>query len=182
MDLTCPQHPKYKGLSDTKRDCDHCRRIRQAVLAAKRKKSNQGRGEQMSISTHGYRCGMVHLLAEIGTLMMFGPQPRFFWRKDSGSRSDVREYFQRKIKEMIGWQKRTPGVFREIAGLIWRVWGCEFQKRKAAEVLSVVEETHVVETSPDLDGLNDLELTKKNKSLDEILGLTGENDGKIEED
>lgn len=110
--MKCPQHPNYKGVKYPKRNCRYC----EAVY-----KSNQSANpykKYNSLSTPEFKCGLCHLLAEISTLMIYGPQPKFFWRKGAKAKKQAYNHYVKVInatqtmcKKNKDFEKNARNIF-----------------------------------------------------------------------
>jgi hypothetical protein len=182
--MQCPVHPNYKGKSNTKRDCDHCKAIRTSVLKKAKERKNKGKGQQMSLTTPGFRCGLNHVLAEMGTIMLYGPQPKFFWRQGVVADNRAKEHFQKSITMLVGFSQRDnptrggKGIMQEIRGVLWLVFGRDFAGMKADELRAEKYEEKVdeaIERKERVDTARTELYKKSNKSL--LLDMLGEDDG-----
>jgi len=99
----CPKHPSYKGLSETKRDCEHCRLIYKQSLDLTKNRY----GKFPSLTTPDQFYGINHIMAEISCLMLYGKQPPYFWRKDSQSLSAVKSHYSKIFMGCKQWNKKT---------------------------------------------------------------------------
>lgn len=128
--MHCPEHPKYKGTSNIQRltKCIGCRKVRQTYLAGMQERKNRGKGSQFSITTPGFRCGIGHLLAELGTVMLYGQQPSFFWRIGTQSDPRAKEHYK-KIYNYLGLVlSKDKDLLDQIKGLLWKIWEADYHK------------------------------------------------------
>ena len=186
--MQCPKHPRYKGKTDTKRDCEHCKAIRAGVLKKAKERRNQGRGQQMSLTTPGFRCGLLHVLAEMGTIMLYGPQPKFFWRQEVNANPKAKEHFKNMITMLVGYQKRDQSsgknLLQEVRGLLWLVFGRDYANMKAEELRN--EKYEILEEEQEEAAVlkENVDRAKtanfKKSSRRSLLDLMEENDGEAQ--
>ncbi len=107
--MFCPDHPKYKGIMEPqgkKKDCETCWSIYK-VIAEKTK-------TYRSITTPEFPCGLSHIITECGTIMLFGPQPPYFWRKDSEAPEYVKKYFSQTFVMLQKAYKKNKDDFAQL--------------------------------------------------------------------
>jgi hypothetical protein len=140
----CPIHKQYQGIRYPKRKCSNCIKLYHEVQS----KSNEY-GKYVSITTPDLKCGLGHLLAEISTVMLYGPQPRFFWWRNILANPTAKKHFQ-KIKTQIGfWMKRDQGQFKDTEKILWTIFNQYWKGFKFNEnTYVVVEKDEVVERIP----------------------------------
>lgn len=111
-ELRCPDHPKYTGQNEIKRleSCSGCRAVRMAYQERLQKKRSQGKGPYPSITTPHFNCGLVHVFAEVATLMSYGNQPPFFWRKGSTAPQVVKDFYSKTYSFIAGWLEKNPNA------------------------------------------------------------------------
>lgn len=132
--LTCPKHPKYKGLTPTKRNCDVCKALYNEV-----QKSSKEYGKYHSITTPHLKCGIVHLMSELSCVMLYGPQPPFFWRKKTPSHPAAKKYFTKVFTNLKSWLKKNKDILRPTEVVLYNIYFKEFQKTQ-------LKNKHYVET------------------------------------
>lgn len=141
--MHCATHPKYKGDNEIKRlaTCGGCRKVRLAYVAGMQERKNKGKGGQFSITSPGFRCGIAHLLSELGCVILFGQQPPFFWR--AGVRADPRakEHYKKTLSYINGVLNRDKDLYKQISGILWKIWEADFHKihRESEHELSIGE-------------------------------------------
>lgn len=126
----CPKHPKYKGDRVIKRleKCEGCRAVREAWLAGLKKRKNKGKGGQFSITSPNFRCGIVHLMAEVGTVILFGPQPAFFWRKGVQADPRAKKHYGKIYSLLQNKFAREPDVAKTLSNILWLAWENDWHK------------------------------------------------------
>lgn len=128
--MHCETHPAYKGDREIKRleKCEGCRKVRQAWLAGFEKRKNKGKGSQFSITTPGFRCGIIHLMAEVGTILLYGKQPPFFWRKNTKADPRAKAHYS-KIYNLLNIRFQSdPSLPKALSQILWLVWENDFHK------------------------------------------------------
>jgi hypothetical protein len=164
--MHCSNHPAYKGATEIKRlqKCEGCRKVRQAWLTGVEQRKNRGKGSQFSITTPGFRCGVAHLMAELGTVMLYGQQPAFFWRQNVKADPRAKVHFQKTYNFLNIRFKREPTLFKTINSVLWSIWEEDFHKQNRSKehkqsIELVVEEKDSREpTIPKTEHLKDVRL------------------------
>jgi len=141
--MHCPDHPKYKGNNEIKRlaTCEGCHRVRQAFIAGIEERKNKGKGGQFSITSPGFRCGIAHLFAELGCVMLFGQQPPFFWRVGTQADPRAREHYRKTFSYLSKVFNGDKDLYKQVSGLLWKIWETDFHKihRENEHELSIGE-------------------------------------------
>jgi hypothetical protein len=132
--ISCPVHKNYKGLTPTKRNCENCNRIYEAVQAVTNKY-----GKYKSISTPNLKCGLAHLLAELCCTMLYGQQPAYFWRESSTATKKSRAYFHEITKKVKGWQKQEPELLKPLSKILYFLYFREYQKQQISQGIEFIE-------------------------------------------
>lgn len=139
--MHCPDHPTYKGDRKIKRieKCEGCKKAREAWLLGVKKRKNHGYGGQFSITTPNFRCSIAHLLSELGTIVIYGKQPPFFWRKETKSSEVVKKYFSKTFNLINTQFSKQPEMYRFVKQALWFVWEKNYHliKREEEHKLSV---------------------------------------------
>ena len=138
--LQCPDHPKYKGNNVIKRldTCEGCRKVRESYLARIQARRNQGHGDFPSITSPHFNCGLVHLFAEMCVLMVYGYQPKFFWRKGSGAPKEVQDFYQVARDIVQGFLSRNENADKGIRRFLWKT----AMAARAKAVIVTMQEDH----------------------------------------
>lgn len=130
--MHCPDHPKYKGDRELKQksriNCSGCQAVRKAFLAGTEKRKNKGKGSQFSITSPGFRCGVAHLMAEMGTVMLYGQQPAYFWRQGIKADPRAKRHFSKTYRLINVRFQQNPDLFRSLGQVLWLVWEDDYHK------------------------------------------------------
>lgn len=98
----CPDHPNYKGIRKSKRDCKIC----DLIFKSNQEQANK-KGTFPSLTTPGKRYYLNHILAEISCIMLFGKLPPMFWTKDSPCSNKVKSHYKKILMGCKSWQAKT---------------------------------------------------------------------------
>lgn len=106
--MRCEKHKNYKGVKPpTKnKNCFYCDQIY--------KKVSKESCKYYSITTPNFYCSIIHILAECMTIMLFGQQSPYFWRKNSNASLDAKRFFKRAFSELKMQQKKNPQQMESI--------------------------------------------------------------------
>lgn len=128
--MKCEKHPKYNGLTDIKRldKCDGCKKVRQAYIISTKERKNKGKGSQFSITTPGFRCGVGHLLCEIGAVVLYGQQPEYFWRKGVPCDPRAKKHYEKTYNMLAALFKKDEGLYNSVKKILWLIWEDDFHK------------------------------------------------------
>jgi hypothetical protein len=120
--LQCPDHPKYKGQTAIKRieTCAGCKAVRMSFLERLQRKRNQGKGPYPSLTTPYFNCGLVHIFTEVATLMCYGYQPPFFWRKGSSAAAHIKDFYKKTYSFISGWLEKNPNAKTGLSRFIFQ--------------------------------------------------------------
>ena len=142
--MHCPDHPKYKGKCQIKRlaTCEGCRKVRETYLLQIKERKKDKQPQQYSITTPGHRCGMAHLIAEIGTVILYGPQPAYFWRKETAADPRAKKHFTDKIKLLNFRFMKDQDLYNQVKGLMWLVWERDYNHHMADRLHEGVKEVN----------------------------------------
>jgi len=130
--MQCPHHPKYMGSLPPKgkhnKDCEACWALYKEV-------SKTVRGYK-SLTTPDFHCDLAHILAEVGTIMLFGQQPAFFWRLNVEAPANVKKYFGQQYRFIKRKITNEPEYFSNIKELLGIIYLAEAKKISAKQVRS----------------------------------------------
>jgi hypothetical protein len=184
--MKCQKHPTYKGIKKTKRDCKTCLAIFKKRQEVERAKG----GLHASVTTPGQSFGVPHILAEISCTMIYGKQPPFFWRKDSGAHKDVKDHYKSILMGVKKWKFKkydTPifgnnpvDVFSKILWYIAGRYDTDAKMRKIHGTTSIKKEDVIekVEDTSEHDNFFDVTNVDKKTPKFQNLKTTGEQDDK----
>ena len=171
--MQCSTHPNYKGTKypgKRNQNCPDCQKLYKAV------QDSQDRwNPYRSISTPNFKCDMVHLLAELSTIMLYGQQPNLFWRKDTPANNKAKEHFSKTYNQLKSWMQRSPATFTGFKTILYQIFvqhwmGFEGEKMRT-EIQ--IDQMPVEQPSIPIESTT-LDLNKK-PSLRDF--FEGENDG-----
>lgn len=114
-ELKCDKHKTYKGIRYPTSGCKRCIEIFN-ILAA-------DRHECKSVTSPNFPCSPFHLLSEMSTCMVYGPQPAFFWRKATNASKDAKDHYKKIYKTMSSWAKNQPETFKQFKLLLYHIYG-----------------------------------------------------------
>lgn len=153
--LMCKDHPNYKGTTWKKNRCPTCDKIFKEI-----KSQSCKYGEYYSITTPDFKCGLIHLLAEISCVMLYGKLPPFFWRVGGDGTQVIRKHFYTLFSMLKAWQNRNPNALTEIRKILYITFG-QYQIRKLAnerrEELKVEEKSiePIITPAPKVEFVNE---------------------------
>lgn len=113
--MKCSKHPKYSGYKKPKRECSQC-------LKVWKTKQKEIGNKYNSITTPGFTCGIVHLMCEISTVMIYGKQPGGFWRKNAPVKKEIKDHYQKIFKMLNRWKKNDRDVFKDIETVLYHIF------------------------------------------------------------
>jgi hypothetical protein len=134
--MNCDKHKAYKGTRKPKYQCKICEEIYRI-----RQKAKNEEAKFHSITTPQFGCGLIHVLAEIFCLMLFGQLPPYFWRKSSGSNSQIVKTYGSIYAELSYWYKKDTKVFNEF----YKLFHLIYDKRRLKMNVDSIVENHSIE-------------------------------------
>ena len=116
--MKCTKHPRYKGASEPRSDCEICSNIYKVIAEELLKEGKKYK----SITTPTFSCGLLHLLAEVSTVMLYGKQPQYFWRKKTVSDPIAKKHYVQTITRMQKWYQSKPNFFKDTNTLLFYIF------------------------------------------------------------
>lgn len=161
--MHCEKHPKYKGDRELKqksrKECSGCQRVRASFLEGFKERKNKGKGSQFSITSPGFRCGITHLLAELGTVILYGKQPAFFWRKNTNVDPRAKNHYKKTYKLLSTRFNKEQDLYKKVSQVLWLAWEDDYHKicrnkehKKSIEIAEGEEYTAQVENPTSVSG------------------------------
>jgi len=153
--MQCQNHTKFKGLTKLGKRNANCPTCNQIFKLAQEKKKEKFKQEHQyqSLTTPDMRCDLAHLLAEMATIMNFGLQSETFWRKESSTPLEVKEFFFKTLVFIKHWSRSNFIVVNGIKRLLYNV----FVKKNLTDEISAtkvetkIEESIVEAEKPNLE-------------------------------
>lgn len=171
--MKCEKHPTYSGYKKPKRDCAKC-------LKVWKTKQKEIGNKYSSITTPGFNCGIVHLLCEISTVMVYGKQPGGFWRKNTPVKKEIKQHYQKMFRLLSGWRKRDKSVFQDIETVLYHIFIKPNDKAKNKIKRSFVSEQNKSEEKQENIDYFDFEVSPKESRIN-IYRKLKEQDGEEKE-
>lgn len=165
--MRCDKHKTYKGLKTTKRDCPECRKLYKIVQKRIREELNPSAPYQ-SITTPDKRVSLPAILAEVSCLMLYGRQPRYFWR----NKGTVASHYTKVLREMLRWKSNKPEYFSTMHAIFYHTY-TKFARDRLAEKVSSYQVEESKEVVDDLEeDLEEVDFKVDRKARLKRLGLS----------
>ena len=134
--MNCPKHKFYKGIKYPSSGCPTCLSIYNLVQETLKSQ------KKFKSLTSPMDCGLLHILAEMSVIMLYGPQKEFFWRKVSSSPEEVKEHYKKVYQGMVQWQKNNSQLFEGVDFLLYKIYK-EYEKRNIANSIASVKDNKI---------------------------------------
>lgn len=181
--MRCNKHKNYKGIKapSAKRNCPECQKLYEEV--------NKAAAKYYSLTTPNFYCSIIHILAECMTLMLFGKQPPFFWRKDTFASFPAKKFFQNTFTYLSAQKKNHPEQIKTIEYVFSVLAYAEKRKIEAQKIYDketlndiIVQQKESAKTKPRIDVIESFLATNKStKSKWSLLSKLEKKDGEKEE-
>lgn len=168
--MNCDKHKTYKGIRYPTNGCQNCLNLYKDIHSKSTKY-----GRYVSISTPDFKCNIIHLISELSSIMLYGPQQRFFWKTNC----EAAKHFQKTLKMLKSWQFRNNNLFSNTEQILWHSFVKHWKGFFRTQTIDI-DEIEKKET-PCADPavmFNENEANKINKN---IFSMFGDNNGEKEE-
>ena len=136
--MQCSKHPNFKGIRKPKRDCPECLEIWSLYNDLQIREGKKYR----SITT-GDPCGIVHLLTELSVSMLYGPQPEYFWRKNTKVDDEIKNTYKKTYKQLELWRQKSPSQFKAIEIVLFNTFTLNYRRKIGEQINSA---SNIIET------------------------------------
>jgi len=130
-EFKCKKHPNYKGIRYPSSGCQNCMKIYNSV--------NKETPTCVSLTTPGFHCGLAHFLAEASTIMLYGPQPPLFWRKNVEANPEAKKHYKKTWMALSEWSKKDKSLFSKLETIMWSIFGTKWKSRIHKQLKKEVE-------------------------------------------